>query len=125
MDVERVSEAVWVQTLECLIDDNAINLIAVKRFFGLGPKRVKQFLAALEEVKAEYEEYDKDGIFREKIAEELETVGVDTTDLYTVDESFNAARKRYTRRERPQLSIAEAYDIKRKLEAMQALQAGQ
>ena len=87
-DIDRVNEAVWKLTLESIIDGNAVMMIAVKRFFGLGPKRLSAFMNEFDKVKAEFDGYDKDGVFKEKIREELEASGVDVDEMYTVNETF-------------------------------------
>lgn len=115
-DIDRVNEAVWKLTLESIIDGNAVMMIAVKRFFGLGPKRLKAFMDEFDKVKAEFDVYDKDGIFKEKIREELEASGVDVDEMYTVNETFEEVYKKQKRQDKPQLSLAEAAKVKRNLD---------
>lgn len=115
-DISRVEEAVWKLTQESIIDGNAVMLAAVKRFFGLGPKRLNAFLDEFDRVKAEYDVYDKDGVFKEKIREELEAAGIDVDEMYTVNESFEEVYLKQKRADKPQLSMAEAAKVKRNLD---------
>ena len=119
-DIDRVNEAVWKLTLESIIDGNAVMMIAVKRFFGLGPKRLSAFMNEFDKVKAEFDVYDKDGVFKEKIREELEASGVDVDEMYTVNETFEEVYKKQKRQDKPQLSLAEAAKVKRNLDQFRA-----
>lgn len=119
-DISRVEEAVWKLTQESIIDGNAVMLAAVKRFFGLGPKRLNAFLDEFDRVKAEYDVYDKDGVFKEKIREELEAAGIDVDEMYTVNESFEEVYLKQKRADKPQLSMAEAAKVKRNLDQFKA-----
>lgn len=120
---EIVSEAVWQHTMECIIDEECIMAIAVKRYFGFGNKRLNQFLDFHEKVKAEFEEYDKDGIFRDKIHEELMTVGIDLTDAYNKIEKWDQAKKRFTRMDKkPQVSEVEAMRIQNTMKAFKQME---
>lgn len=119
-DISRVEEAVWKLTQESIIDGNAVMLAAVKRFFGLGPKRLNAFLDEFDRVKAEYDVYDKDGVFKEKIREELEAAGIDVDEMYTVNESFEEVYLKQKRADKPQLSLAEAAKVKRNLDQFKA-----
>lgn len=120
---ERVSEAVWQHTMECIIDEECIMAIAVKRYFGFGQKRLNQFLDFLEEVKAEFETYDKDGIFRDKIHEELMSINVDMRDMYENIEKWDHAKKRFTRMDKkPQVSEVEAMRIQNTMKAFKRME---
>ena len=35
-DIDRVSEEVWKTTCECLIDNQLVTMVAIRRFFGVG-----------------------------------------------------------------------------------------
>ena len=100
-DIDRVNEAVWKLTMECIIDGNAVMLVAAKRFFGLGPKRLKAFMDEFDKVKAEYDVHEKDGVFKEKIREELEASGIDVDEMYTVNESFEEVYLKQKRADKP------------------------
>lgn len=116
-DIERVNEAVWKLTLESIIDGNAVMLIAAKHFFGLGPKRMKAFMEFFDEVKAEYDVHEKDGIFKEKIREELESSGIDVDEMYTVDSSFEDVYRKTRRADKNKPCMAEAVQVKNNLDA--------
>lgn len=117
-DIKRVEERVWKETLECIVDEGALGLVAVKRFFGMGEKRMDAYLKCLQEIKAEYKVYDKDGVFLDKLREELESVGIDFDELYTVDQTFEETYRSQRREDRSQqLSMKEAAEVKMKLDA--------
>ena len=120
---ELVSQKVWQHTMECIIDEQCIMTIAVKRYFGFGNKRLNQFLDFLETVKAEFDQYDKDGIFKDKLHEELLSVGIDFTDAYSNVETFNNAKKRFTRMDKkPQVSEVEAMRIQNVMKAFKRME---
>lgn len=117
-EVRRVEEQVWRETLSCIVDEGAIGFVVAKRFFGMGEKRMAAYLKCMEEVKAEYRIYEKDGLFLEKLREELEAVGIDFDELYTVDQTFEETYKSQRREDRSQqLSMKEAAEVKMKLDA--------
>ena len=76
------------------------------------------YIKCLQEVKDEFKVYDKDGIFPDKLREELEAVGIDFDELYTVDQTFEETYKSQRREDRSQqLSMKEAAEVKMKLDA--------
>lgn len=112
LDVERVNEQVWSTICEAQTSSNAIMLIAVKRKFGLGPKRIRELCEYFEEVRKEFDQYDADGVFQDKINEELEDVGVDTSGVWDVPQTFEETKRECERRKRPIVSIGEARGIR-------------
>lgn len=120
-EIRRVEERVWKETLECIVDEGALGLVAAKRFFGMGEKRMAAYIKCLQEVKDEFKVYDKDGIFPDKLREELEAVGIDFDELYTIDQTFEETYKSQRREDRSQqLSMKEAAEVKMKLDAFRS-----
>ena len=117
-DIERVCEATWKITTECIADGNAVMLVAVKRFFGLGPKRMKDFMEEFEKVRLEFDEHDKDGLFHEYLREELEQADIDVDSLYHHEKSFAEVYRNQRMQDKQQaVSMREAADVKKNLDA--------
>ena len=119
--IERVAEQCSHEIIECLQDENAISLIATMRFFGLGKKRVRDYLNFLAEVKAEFGRYGKEGILKIKVEEEISAVGIRINEIYEQPESIKEVL-RQKRVQKKSVSMAEAYDISKKLDAMREFQ---
>ena len=123
-DIDRVSEEVWKTTCECLIDNQLVTMVAIRRFFGVGSKRMAAFLETIEEVKKEFDSHDADGRFKEKLSEELSEAGINIDDFYGDVEEFGAVHRRYRRNQKPNVSIKEAYEIKGQMEKMKKIVNG-
>lgn len=121
--IERVAEECSHEIIECLQDENAISFIATIRFFGLGKKRIREYFDFLMQVKAEFGRYGKDGIMRDKIEDEIRSVGIGINEIYEPHESMKEVL-RMKRASRKFVSISEAYELSKKVDAMKEFQKG-
>lgn len=119
--IERVAEQCSHEIIECLQDENAISLIATMRFFGLGKKRARDYLNFLADVKAEFGKYGKEGILKVKVEEEISAVGIRINEIYEPPESIREVL-RQKRVQKKSVSMAEAYEMSKKLDAMREFQ---
>lgn len=124
-DIERINEKIWKDVCEAQIDSNAVMLIAVKRHFKLGTKRIQQLCEYFNEVHREFDEYDRDGIFRKKVAEELEDVGIDTSELWDVPTTFAQETRNLKNQQKVNVSVSEARDIRNNFSGFKRLIGGQ
>ena len=79
--------------------------------FGLGEKRLKKDIDFLKEVKAEFGQYNDEGILRYKIDEELTSRNVDPKTIYTEVGDI----KQMIRKPKPSVSLKEAIEIDKRL----------
>ncbi len=120
-EINRVSEEVWKINMECQHDQTAMLIIAAAREFNLGKKRLKRLLNRIDEVNAEYAEYDKDDVFRDKVSEELGYLGFTMEDIYVDEMSFGEFKRQHDRSKKPKLSVKEEFELKKNREAFQKL----
>ena len=76
-DVQRTNERCWQTICEAQATSNAVMMIAVKRHFGLGAKRIAELVETFDKVKKEFSVYENDGILIKKISDELQDVLID------------------------------------------------
>lgn len=119
--IERVAEQCSHEIIECLQDENAINLIATMRFFGLGKKRARQYLDFLAEVKSEFARHGYDGIIRCKVEEELDAVGIKISEIYEQPESIKEVLRQRKVQKRT-VSPAEAYALDKQMKQFEEYQ---
>lgn len=116
-DYERIYQRCWQDMLEVLLENNAISIIAAKRYFKLGTKRAQEFISYVDEVKKEFEAHQADGVLHKKIDEELLEVGIDTSEMWTEQDSLiEQANNMRKRAKNVDYTIHEARDIKAKLD---------
>lgn len=112
-DTDRIAELCWREFCEAQIDSNAVMLIACKRFFNLGKKRMAQLAAYLDEIRDEFDMYDNEDRFRDKIVEELEEVGIDCSEMWDITTSYADEQKALRmKRKNQSASAAESYKMR-------------
>ena len=112
MDTQRVNEQCWQTICEAQATSNAIMMIAVKRHFGLGAKRIKELAESFEKVKQEFNEYETDGILIQKISDELQDVGIDVGQAWDVPQTFEELAAECRKRNKPVINVGEARGIR-------------
>lgn len=119
--IERVADECNEEIIECLQSENAVNIIATIRFFGLGEKRIKRYLEFLADVKAEFRDYDRDGISTEKIIEELTANNIDYKEIYERPKNIREClRQSRAEKKHKGVSIAEAYKMSSQIDSLKA-----
>lgn len=111
-DVQRRNEACWQVLCEAQAVSNAIMLIAVKRHFGLGNKRMSELIETYDEVKQKFEEYENDGILKMKINSEFEEIGVDLGEVWDTHESFEEVAEECRKKNKSIVNVGEARGIR-------------
>lgn len=119
-DLERVNQACWNMICEAQTNSNALMLIAVADFFGLGAKRIDRLSKHFDKVKKRFDEYDAEGRFKDKLYEELHAIGIDTDALYDFD-TFQEVERRIESAGKPVVSIAEARGLRQRYDGFKHL----
>lgn len=87
-ELVRTAEMVNDTIFEALRLETLANLVAAARYFGLGKKRMSEYVKCMCEVRNEFLEHQHDGVLREKLEEELNPLGVYYDDLFGDITSF-------------------------------------
>ena len=111
VDMERANQNCWSTICELQTLSNAEMMIAVKRHFGLGPKRMAELAKTIMEVQAEFREYERDGRLIGKITEELHDVDIDISESWKF-QSFQELRDECRKEKKNVASVAEARGIR-------------
>lgn len=111
IDTQRTNEQCWQVICESLATSSGELMVAVKRHFGLGSKRMKEFAETVREVQKEFKEYENDGIIVQKLTEELDSVGVDISEAWQF-ESFEEAKEECRRKNKVVCDVSEARGIR-------------
>jgi len=119
--VEKVCREAWESMLEAVLDAESVALVAVKRYFNLGPKRMNEFADYYQKVKDEFEQHAVDEVFLEMMLREFDGC-FDIKGFMTDDETLEHAVKKYAQsRIGPQVSEYEAKKIQKELKAFKEL----
>lgn len=111
-DVQRRNEACWQEICVAQATSNGIMLVAVKRHFGLGAKRMRELCETFEDVRREFDEYEKDGVLIQKISDELAEAGIDTTYAWDLPKTFEEVRQECRMLNKPVINVGEAKGIR-------------
>lgn len=117
-DKQIIAEHMWPEMIKGLQTETAVDLIAVIRYFGFGKKRARQYMEYLKTVKSEFQNYDDNGIIKEKVEEELSAFDIDVSEIYEPPESLKETFRQERVRKNKSVSMAEAYEMSKKLDAM-------
>lgn len=122
--IERVEQKVWQNCLDSMSDNLAVTLIVLNQKFGFGEKRIRQFLDGVSEITEEVNAYNDDYIMREKLDEGLKSFGLSHDEIYFTENMSLYLHQKKVREEKSKASIKESIEMKKQLEAMQALLRG-
>lgn len=75
--VERTKEIAFKDFFIIMQKNKALDLIAMAKFFGIGKKRISQYLDFLAEFRKTFDEWEHDGVFKIRVRRELEAIGID------------------------------------------------
>ena len=75
--LERTKELAFKDFFIIMQKNKALDLIAMAKFFGIGKKRIAQYLDFLAEFRKTFDEWEHDGVFELKARQELENIGID------------------------------------------------
>lgn len=88
-ECQQISSQVFPDLINNIMLNTAIDIIAVCRHLKLGPKRANQLLEAVCVIKEEYQQYIKDGVADYKAKEELNSFGIDSSEIFSEVESMS------------------------------------
>lgn len=75
--LERTKELAFKDFFIIMQKNKALDFIAMAKFFGIGKKRISQYLDFLAEFRKTFDEWEHDGVFELKVRQELENIGID------------------------------------------------
>lgn len=107
-EAKRAAADIFASMVNANLEAETVVMIAAKRHFGLGEKRMREFMAKIKEVKAEFEEYHIDEIFGIKAQEEFREINIDILNEMSSSETLEQAVKMYERQVKPNVSYREA-----------------
>ena len=92
--LERTKELAFKDFFIIMQKNKALDLIAMAKFFGIGKKRIAQYLDFLAEFRKTFDEWEHDGVFEIKTRQELENIGIDYNWLMDDDVEMKDFRER-------------------------------
>ena len=111
VDMERANQNCWQTICELQTISNAEMMIACKRHFGLGSKRMAELAKTMMEVQKEFKEYERDGRLIRKITEELKDVDIDISDSWNF-QTFQELQDECRKEKKNVPSVAESRGIR-------------
>lgn len=116
-ETEKIVHNLWESMLEAVLDAESVALVAVKRYFNLGPKRMNEFADFYQKTKSEFEQHARDEVFLEMMLREFDGC-FDIQGFMTDRETFEHAAKKFDqRRMKPQVTEYEAKKIHEQMKA--------
>ena len=109
-DIDQILEEVLPEIDRCVNANRIIDVIALIRHTGWGPKRIKDFLKTLDETIDDYAQNSKDGVFGYMADKELGPVGL-TRDQIT-PKTVSAKELLRESKKRPQVDTATAKKLR-------------
>lgn len=91
---QQMKEAIFPQVWETMQINKCCDLLAVKRFFGLGSKRMDKFLKCLAETSAELDTWIEDDVYKQKVTEELKECDIEYDWLMSDNVRMSDCRRR-------------------------------
>ena len=116
-EANRMANDIFASMVNANLEAETVIMLAAKRYFGLGEKRMRGFVEFIKEVKKEYEGYRLDDIFGIKAEEEFRSIGIDVHELIEEPETLEMAIKMYQRQIEPNIDAKEAAFMRDNLKA--------
>ena len=79
--LKQVKEQVFKDFFIVMQQNKALDILAVARCFGIGKRRMQRYIDTLQELRAEFGQWQKDDVFEEKLKPLLAEIGIDYTEL--------------------------------------------
>lgn len=79
--LKQVKEQVFKDFFAVMQQNKALDILAVYRCFGIGKKRMQRYIDTLQELRTEFDTWQKDDVFEEKLKPELELIGINYHEL--------------------------------------------
>lgn len=116
-EANRMANDIFASMVNANLEAETVIMLAAKRYFGLGEKRMREFVEFIKEVKKEYEGYRFDDIFGIKAEEEFRSIGIDVHELVEEPETLEMAIRMYQRQIEPNIDAKEAAFMRDNLKA--------
>lgn len=116
-EANRMANDIFASMVNANLEAETVIMLAAKRYFGLGEKRMREFVEFTKEVKKEYEGYRLDDIFGIKAEEEFRSIGIDVHELIEEPETLEMAIRMYQRQIEPNIDAKEAAFMRDNLKA--------
>ena len=79
--LKQVKEQVFKDFFIVMQQNKALDILAVSRCFGIGKRRMQRYIDTLQELRAEFDTWQRDDVFEEKLKPLLAEIGIDYTEL--------------------------------------------
>lgn len=120
-EANRMATDIFASMVNANLEAETVIMLAAKRYFGLGEKRMKEFIEFTKEVKKEYEGYRLDEIFGYKAEEEFRSIGVNIHEFVEEPETLEMAIRMYQRQIEPNIDEREARFMQDNLNAFKRM----
>ena len=112
-EANRMAADIFAAMVNANLEAETVIMLAAKRYFGLGEKRMKEFIEFTKEVKKEYEGYR----LGYKAEEEFRSIGIDIHKLVEEPETLETAIRMYQGQIAPNIDYREAKFMQDNLQA--------
>ncbi len=113
--LEKDLEEIWQATQRSINLSKAVLLLGVAEYFGLGKKRMQEFLAFYDDYAKKHIEYERDDIHVEKINRALKKFDTDFDTLFGHETLKEAERSVKAQKRSQTVDYAEALSAQKKL----------
>lgn len=105
---QEMANYIYASMVTANLEAESVILAAARRYFGLGEKRMREFLEFSKEVKKEYDEHRKDGVFGYMMQREFEDINIDIVSEMSENDNLDIAMEAYKGALAPQITEDEA-----------------
>lgn len=116
---ERLAQDMHQAMLKSLGDNFAMFAIALSRLYGFGEKRLNDLFNEFNKVEEEFEEHEADGVFDQKIRENLEAIGIKYECIYERSPAISLlVQSDKKKAQSRQMSLKEQFEMERVIREM-------
>lgn len=121
---QAMADHIYASMVTANLEAESVILAAVKRHFGLGEKRMRDFLEFAKEVKKEYDGHRKDGVFAYMMKREFEDININIVSEMSEEDNLSIAVDVYKGALQPQVTEDEAEKLSQYLTGFKNYIAG-
>lgn len=116
-ETAHMATDIFAAMVNANLEAETVIMLAAKRYFNLGEKRMREFIKFAGKVKKEYEGYRIDDVFGYKAEEEFGSIGIDIHEIIEEPETLEMAIRMYQRQIEPNINAREAAFMQDNLKA--------
>lgn len=121
---EQLAHNIYTAMINANLEEETMVLIAAKRRFNLGEKRMRELIAEVKAVKREYEDYRRDDVFAYMAKKEFSDININIPEEIQTNDDIRSALATFETARKPSATDDEAESIAEQMKAIRKMLAG-